>query len=129
MRDYKRPAGRDGGTGRIRSGNLNVYDSLSPEVARDTKMLLDTQTKNTNYMRMRGSFGNMTEEQKRITWWLSQFVRAHMRSPRKLSDKVRKFCMRVLRLKELPPLPDPFIPVGLQYLPKKPPTRKTEDDT
>ena len=76
MRDYKRPAGRDGGTGRIRPGNLNVYDSLSPEVARDTKMLLDTQTKNTNYMRMRGSFGNMTEADKRITWWLSQFVRA-----------------------------------------------------
>ncbi len=131
-REYSRPAGRCGGSGIVHSGSANANrPSVPPEVQRDMLLLADAHRVLNKQSIVRNASGSAGPSFRRTVGWFNHFCMAYNRNPNALSDNVRNFCMRVLGLTELPPLPPAEVPLGLRYLPKRPPQRPTndEDDT
>ena len=133
-RDYSRAAGRNAGTGKFISGTANAtYVGMSPELQRDTKLLMATSVKlraemNFKFGSMKAGGPEVGQTSHGVYRWFNSFLKMYMQKPHKLSDQVRRFCLHTLNLTELPPLPEYVPPEGLRYLPKKPPVRKVEDD-
>ncbi len=134
-RNYGRPAGRNGGSGELRSGTFaGGLKSTCPRHAVDVALVeavLREADRKLQFARASGTLGKWINDPRiRIRNFAKDLARdLHFGGAfGTLSEGQRAAMLRCLpedQVEKYKATPEPSVPEGLRYLPKKPPVRKT----